>query len=161
MGGSVSIMDPRIVCQRALIGSRESITRDIANGTTIVCDRYYYSGCVYSAAKENPLLDLAWAHRPEEGLPRPDVCVFLDLSLEQAAKRGGFGNERYEESGMQKRVRELFLQLRSAPDETDFVTIDAGQSADVVEEEVLRVVTRTRDQVNSERPSLELVRAWA
>lgn len=145
---------------RALIDRRESIARDIANGTTIVCDRYYYSGCVYSAAKENPSLGLLWAHRPEEGLPRPDVCLFLDISPEKAAERGGFGDERYEESGMQKRVRELFLQLRSSPDETIFVSIDAGQSAEVVQKEVLRAVAQTRDQIDAEQSSLGVVRAW-
>ena len=130
------------------------------NGTTVVCDRYYYSGCVYSAAKENPSLDLAWAHQPEEGLPQPDICLFLDVSPEKAAERAGFGGERYEESGMQKRVREIFLQLRSSPDENDFVTIDAGQSAEVVEEKVFQAVLQARSQITSDNSPLRSVCAW-
>src|SRR5688500_2397654 len=63
-----------------LTHSRAEIRADIASGTTIVLDRYYYSGCVYSAAKNNPSLSLEWARHPEEGLPRPDICVFLDIS---------------------------------------------------------------------------------
>ncbi|KAF2237288.1 thymidylate kinase [Viridothelium virens] len=137
----------------------ESISHDIASGTTIVCDRYYYSGCVYSAAKENPSLSLEWARRPEEGLPRPDVCLFLDISPEKAAERGGFGHERYEQSEMQKRVRELFLRLRSSPDENDFVTVDAGQPADVVEKEVLQIVVKTRESIDAHRSSLRSVHA--
>ncbi|TVY86163.1 Thymidylate kinase, partial [Lachnellula willkommii] len=60
----------------------------IAHGYTLICDRYYYSGIVYSAAKHLPSLSLAWARQPEVGLPRPDRVVFLDLDPEAAAKRG-------------------------------------------------------------------------
>ncbi|KAL9094409.1 MAG: hypothetical protein Q9165_003259 [Trypethelium subeluteriae] len=138
-----------------LTDRRESISRDIASGTTVVCDRYYYSGCVYSAAKENPSLSLGWARGPDVGLPRPDVCLFLDISPEKAAERGGFGNERYEQSEMQKRVRELFLRLRYSPDENDFVTVDAGQPVDVVEKEVLRIIAKCREVITADRSSLK------
>ncbi|GME60753.1 thymidylate kinase [Neofusicoccum parvum] len=114
-----------------------SIKSLIAEGTTVVIDRYYYSGCVYSAAKDNPSLSLDWARHPEVGLPRPDVVVFLDISPEKAAQRGGYGSEKYENSKMQKRVRELFDDMKSLQQEGhDFVTIDAGDS----EEEVARRV---------------------
>lgn len=77
----------------------------------MVCDRYYYSGVVYSAAKRNPALSLAWARAPEVGLPRPDLVLFLDLDEEQARARGGWGGEAYERAEMQRRVRELFWGL--------------------------------------------------
>ncbi|CAK7270224.1 Thymidylate kinase [Sporothrix epigloea] len=81
------------------------------SGTTVVCDRYYYSGMVYSAAKGNALLPLPWARGPEVGLPRPDLVVFLDLTEEQARTRGGWGDEKYEKAEMQRRVRKLFWGL--------------------------------------------------
>ncbi|KAK4161868.1 P-loop containing nucleoside triphosphate hydrolase protein [Cladorrhinum sp. PSN259] len=88
-----------------------AITSLLASGTTVVLDRYYYSGIVYSAAKRNPTLSLSWARAPEIGLPRPDLVLFLDLDEEQAKARGGYGEERYEQAEMQKRVRELFWGL--------------------------------------------------
>ncbi|KAG9686659.1 thymidylate kinase, partial [Aureobasidium melanogenum] len=109
-----------------------SIEADINAGTTVIIDRYYYSGCVYSAAKNNPSLDLAWCRHPEEGLPRPDLCLFLDISAEDAAKRGGWGEERYEKKELQDRVRQLFADIRATDDGSDFVTIDAGQSLEDV-----------------------------
>lgn len=83
----------------------------LAAGTTVVCDRYYYSGMVYSAAKQNPALTLPWARAPEVGLPRPDLVVFLNLKEEEAQKRGGWGDEKYEKAEMQRKVRELFWGL--------------------------------------------------
>ena len=103
-------------------------------------DRYYYSGCVYSAAKHNPSLSLQWARHPEVGLPRPDVCVFLDISAEDAAERGGFGGEKYESTRMQDRVRRLFDEMRAGKDGVGFFRVDAGGSLEEVEQEVLKVV---------------------
>ncbi|KAJ6155442.1 hypothetical protein N7470_006008 [Penicillium chermesinum] len=67
----------------------KSIEVDIASGITVIVDRYSYSGAVYSAAKANPTLSLEWAWQPEIGLPRPDICLFLSISAEETAKRGG------------------------------------------------------------------------
>ncbi|OBW69272.1 MAG: Uncharacterized protein AUREO_006670 [Aureobasidium pullulans] len=109
-----------------------SIEADINAGITVIIDRYYYSGCVYSAAKNNPSLSLSWSRHPEEGLPRPDLCLFLDISAEDAAKRGGWGEERYEKQELQDRVRQLFADMRATDDGSDFVTINAGQSLEEV-----------------------------
>ncbi len=132
------------------------IKADIAAGITIVVDRYYYSGCVYSAAKGVPGIDLQWARWPEVGLPRPDVCVFLDISTDDAAKRAGFGGERYENARMQTRVRELFQELRTSYDTDDFHVINAGQSAEAVEKEVLDAVLATMAVTASGRSGSEL-----
>lgn len=90
---------------------RTQIKSLLESGTTIICDRYYYSGIVYSAAKQNPSLNLAWARAPERGLPRPDQVLFLDLDEAAAQTRGGWGDEVYEKAEMQLRVRELFWAL--------------------------------------------------
>ena len=78
---------------------------------TIICDRYSHSGMVYSAAKENPRLSLSWARAPDDGLPRPDAVLFLDVDEAVARARGGWGGELYERAEMQRRVRWLFLAL--------------------------------------------------
>jgi dTMP kinase len=104
---------------------------------------------VYSAAKGNPGLTLAWARGPEVGLPRPDAVVFLDLGEKAAGRRGGFGEERYETGAMQRRVRELFWGLkdglsvdgvRFGQEGEDLVVVDAGGSVEEVAEGVWRVV---------------------
>ncbi|XPS80844.1 dTMP kinase [Ascochyta lentis] len=128
------------------------------SGTTIVVDRYYYSGIVYSAAKQDPTLSLPWCRAPDVGLPRPDVCVFLDISSEAAAKRGGFGVEKYETGEVQGRVRELFLEVRGRGEEgEDFVVVDAGGEVEGVAREVERVV---RERVRGVRGPVRRVGEW-
>lgn len=147
---------------------RKSINTLLTNGTTVICDRYYYSGVVYSAAKKNPTLSLHWARAPEVGLPRPDMVLFLDLEEAKARERGGWGGEVYEKSEMQKRVRDLFWGLsmgtigtpegpggtpqeRSAAanttetrefrqEEEDLVLVDASPSVEEVAEEIWKKV---------------------
>lgn len=72
-----------------------TLTQHLKQGTTVVCDRYAYSGVAFSAAKVEHasgkrILDLEWCQAPDKGLPAPDCVIFLDLTQEQAEQRGGY-----------------------------------------------------------------------
>jgi dTMP kinase len=45
------------------------------------------------------------------GLPKPDLILFLQLQLVDAAARGEFGHERYENGIFQERALQCFQQL--------------------------------------------------
>ena len=131
---------------------------DIEAGTTVIIDRYYYSGCVYSAAKDNPSLSLSWARHPEVGLPRPDAVIFLAIRPEEAAERGGFGEERYENKKHQDRVRELFGDMRNFPSESgDFAMIDANGSLEEVAEKIWETVVSVFERVDVSGEALRTV----
>ena len=129
-----------------------AIRKAIEEGTTVVVDRYFYSGIVYSAAKGLKDLDLQWARQPEIGLPRPDVCVFLNITPEAAATRGGFGSEKYETSAMQRRVRELFYVVIHGPDGCDVKIIDAGRAVEEVEREIGQAVDEVTRKARMKEP---------
>jgi dTMP kinase len=77
------------------------IRRLLAEGTTIVCDRYSFSGIAYTTAKpDGPSFE--WCLAPEVGLPAPDAVLFLTLSLDEQEARGDYGAERYEKREMQQ-----------------------------------------------------------
>ncbi|KAJ5146436.1 uncharacterized protein N7515_001000 [Penicillium bovifimosum] len=132
----------------------KSIEEDIASGTTVIVDRYSYSGVVYSAAKANPTLSLEWAWQPEIGLPRPDICLFLSISPEEAAKRGGFGAERYENETMQSRVRELFRTIFEK--QQDVSIIDAGKSIEEVAQGIQGAVSDCIARLDATTPLRKL-----
>lgn len=120
----------------------KSIESDIAQGCNIICDRYTYSGMVYSAAKRNSALSLQWAREPDVGLPRPDLVIFLDLTPDEAERRGGYGEEKYEKREMQENVRRLFLGLRQSGREEaeDMLVLDAGGAVEDVGLKVINAV---------------------
>jgi dTMP kinase len=141
---------------------RKYIRETLAQGYTIVCDRYYYSGMVYSAAKNNPTLDLQWARQCDVGLPRPDKVIFLDLEPEQAKKRGGYGDEKYEKTEMQKEVRSNFLRLRHTPEESsDMIVLNAGSAIEEVGEKIWDEIQPTLNMIQSGLlNTLGTVKAW-
>ena len=117
-----------------------SIERDLAAGTTLVCDRYAFSGVAFTAAKGLPL---EWCRAPDIALPAPDLTLFLDISPEKAKERGGFGEERYEKEELQRRVRAVFQDIAADVRENElfpWVTVDAGQTLEAVQADIWRHV---------------------
>jgi dTMP kinase len=109
------------------------------SGTTVILDRYFYSGIAFSAAKDVPGMTLDWCKNPEIGLPLPDVTIFLDVSEEVAQKRGGYGMERYEKVEFQKKVRSKFFELKS----DKWCVLSADASLEDVQHEIYQKVSET------------------
>lgn len=58
-------------------------------------------------------MSLHWCLQPDIGLPRPDAVIFLSLDTSVAVNRASYGNERYENVAFQRRVADVFKQLKS------------------------------------------------
>ena len=109
----------------------------LASGTTVVADRYAFSGIAFSAQK-SPHLNLTyeWCRAPEIGLLAPDLTLFLDIEPEIAMQRGGYGEERYEKQEVQARVRQVFERIGKEVGADRWVVIDAGQDRDKVADDI-------------------------
>lgn len=88
---------------------RNEILRLLHSGVHVVMDRYAFSGIVFSVAAQG--LPLPWCLMTDSGLPKPDLTLFLSLPIQDAAARGGFGEEIYETEDVQTRVARLFGSL--------------------------------------------------
>eukprot|EP00189_Rhodosorus_marinus_P004962 CAMPEP_0113957344 /NCGR_PEP_ID=MMETSP0011_2-20120614/2718_1 /TAXON_ID=101924 /ORGANISM="Rhodosorus marinus" /LENGTH=216 /DNA_ID=CAMNT_0000967897 /DNA_START=76 /DNA_END=726 /DNA_ORIENTATION=+ /assembly_acc=CAM_ASM_000156 len=106
----------------------------IDGGTTVIMDRYAYSGVSYTAAKG---IDLSWCKQCDRGLPAPDAVLFVSLPLKLAASRGTFGSEKYETIGMQEQVLKVFEELSTAE---NWYQIDGSGNVDEVHEKCIKVV---------------------
>lgn len=74
--------------------------------------------------------------------------VFLSLSSEIAAQRGGYGEERYEKEEIQRRVREIFTKLQGdARDAGDWHVVDAGCDVEEVSNRIWEVVNPILERV--------------
>ncbi|MBA0653360.1 hypothetical protein Goklo_020544 [Gossypium klotzschianum] len=90
---------------------RSMMEAKLKAGTTLIVDRYSYSGVAFSSAKG---LDFEWCKAPENGLIAPDLVVYLDIPPEKAAERGGYGGERYEQLEFQKKVAQHYKLLEDS-----------------------------------------------
>lgn len=135
--------------------SMVSIVEDLNTGTSVVCDRYAFSGVAYSAAKG---LDITWCQTPDVGLPVPDGVFFLHVDESVGASRASFGDERYENLDMQARVR---AEFRNAPLRAGVKWHDVNGARDiqVIHDEIFESVTDIQkcDQENPMRP---IQRLW-
>jgi dTMP kinase len=62
---------------------KEYISKRLLAGTSLICDRYAYSGVAFTSAKG---LDTEWCKSSDRGLPRPDCVIYLDMPVDDAAK---------------------------------------------------------------------------
>ncbi|KAF8679138.1 hypothetical protein HU200_045904 [Digitaria exilis] len=58
---------------------RALMENKLLSGTTLIVDRYSYSGVAFSAAKG---LDIEWCKAPDVGLIAPDLVIYLDVQPE-------------------------------------------------------------------------------
>uniref|UniRef100_A0A0P4WLI0 Thymidylate kinase n=1 Tax=Scylla olivacea TaxID=85551 RepID=A0A0P4WLI0_SCYOL len=126
------------------------IVSALKSGTSVIIDRYAFSGVAFSAAKDG--LGLEWCKGSDAGLPKPDTVLFLDLPLEQAALRGEYGGERYENLKFQQKVYKNYMALK---DDT-WVMIDASRSI----EEVQRSMEAALEKVMKESKFGPLPGLW-
>uniref|UniRef100_A0A8C2QRV1 Thymidylate kinase n=2 Tax=Capra hircus TaxID=9925 RepID=A0A8C2QRV1_CAPHI len=126
----------------------------LSQGITLVVDRYAFSGVAFTSAKENFSLD--WCKQPDVGLPKPDLVVFLQLQLAEAAARGEFGRERYESGPFQQRALQRFQQLLADPS-LPWKTVNASRSIEEVHREI-RALSEDAIRAAAHRPLGQL---WA
>jgi len=129
-----------------------AIVEHISRGTTVVCDRYAFSGVAYTAAKG---LDFEWCQAPDRGLPCPDAVFFMRVEPEDGAARANFGDERYENLTMQANVRAEFQNGR-LHDGVNWNVVDGGRAIDEISEEIKEKVSILQAAAGEEMPVVQL-----
>jgi dTMP kinase len=126
--------------------SLSTIHSHLDRGTTIIIDRYSYSGIAFSSAKG---LSLSWCSNPEIGLPIPDKVLFLTIPMEIALQRGEFGQERYEKKEFQEKVNKQFQQIIQLEKDKgrEWEIIEASGSVQEIHEKLLEIVVKVKEQV--------------
>ena len=109
---------------------REAINR----GTTVLVDRYVASGVAYSRAISLPT---DWCEQPDKGLLKPDLTIWIHVGCQAQKDRGGWGDERYDNIDLQRRVSEAF---KSVADHT-WAHVDGEFEKEIVAMEVLKLAT--------------------
>nr|XP_019936790.1 PREDICTED: thymidylate kinase [Paralichthys olivaceus] len=127
--------------------------KKLEQGTTLVVDRYAFSGVAFTSAKPGFCMD--WCMKPDVGLPKPDLVMFLQLSPGEAALRGQFGGERYETSIFQRAVQQKFEHLMK-DSSINWQVIDAAKSVEDVHKDI---TTHSLDTINTAE-NLPLGELW-
>ena len=107
----------------------------LKSGRAVVVDRYYHSNIVYGTAAG---LDRRWLEGLDDGLPRPDLVIVLDIPPAESFRRKAAGRDRFEsDMGLLKRVRFLYLH-EAVGDRRHWAAVDASGSREEVHASVVR-----------------------
>ncbi len=124
---------------------RDTIWPALAADKWVISDRFADSSRAFQGiAGELGLETVEQAHRIVVGDFVPALVLILDIpesiALARARRRGG-DDDRFEKKGQdyQRRVREAFLQIAAA-DPQQYHVIDANQSMDKVNEEIIEAI---------------------
>ncbi|MBQ3013285.1 MAG: dTMP kinase [Clostridia bacterium] len=93
--------------------AKAGIEKMLADGTTVICDRYYYSSLAYQGTVLG-YDTVAALNLDNPNIRRPDICIFLDLTPEKSLQRiGGRGEktEIYENFDYLTRTRKTFFEI--------------------------------------------------
>lgn len=115
----------------------EFIRRSLKTGH-VICDRYWYSGTAYSAAKG---LDYDWCKQVDRHLPRPDLVIFMDVDETVVAARRGFGEEAHDKQWFQKKVYSVFQKLAA---EEGFHRVDGSRTPGEILEDIMAQIERVQ-----------------
>lgn len=121
----------------------------LAQGKTVLCDRYTDSTFVYQGYAGNvPLEKIEAVKTLSIGDFEPDLTVILDIDPEEGLKRTGIRNTaestfEAKDLGFHQKIREGFLTIaRQNP--ARCVIIDASQNEDTIAGQVLAAVKNVR-----------------
>lgn len=106
----------------------------------VVLDRYWGSGFVYGAVNQVPEDWLMKVHAP---LPQPDLCVLVDIPVEESWKRRPERRDRYEsQKDMLQKVRDAYHGLFEVMKQAgkNWVVIDGIGSVEEVRDRLRKVV---------------------
>ncbi|KAI8917183.1 thymidylate kinase-domain-containing protein [Powellomyces hirtus] len=118
----------------------------LESGTTLIVDRYAYSGVAYTAAKG--AADLDWCKAPDRGLLTPDLVIYFDIPTSVAASRAEYGGERYEKVEFQEKVRSQFAKLGEG--DKRWAMVDAARPVEDIHEAVLGLALEAVERAKNE-----------
>lgn len=125
--------------------NESGIEKQMADGRTVISDRYYYSSLAYQGA-ELGFEYVAALNLDIPDIRTPDICVFLDLSpeksLERIQSRTDTPKEIYENYEYLDKTRKMFFDVfeRLRKRGEKIVSVDACGSADEVAAAVLKEI---------------------
>ncbi|EGG15828.1 thymidylate kinase [Cavenderia fasciculata] len=121
--------------------AKDNLMKLLNSGTSIVVDRYSYSGVAYTAAKG---IDVDWCFNCEKGLPEPDLVIYLKMTTEDATLRGEYGTERYEKVDFQNKIKQIYEQHLIKP---SWKVINANRDIDTVSNEINNIIKTEINQL--------------
>lgn len=119
-----------------LFNSEYGIEKNLEEGTTVICDRYFYSSIAYQGVD----LSCDFIAGINAPFPHADYIIFVDTPVEDCMERiekRGEEKELFEREDYLRKVRENYLkEFSSLPEGVNLITIDGHLSIEEITAEI-------------------------
>ncbi len=126
-----------------ILNQSDGILKNIENGETVICDRYYFSSYAYQSV-DVPRDWVISANRMAAEILRPDATIFIDISAETAMDRISKNRENtelYETRERLAAVREgYFSAFELLKNQERIFVVDGNRSIDEISKKIQKIV---------------------
>ena len=116
-----------------------NIIRLLQAGTTVILDRYIYSGMVYNKSHHN------LSKNNEAGLPKPDLIFYIDCPPEITTKRADFGNDINDTIERQSEIYVHYKKMTYVP---GWRIVDGRKTKEEIHEEIKEIYNNYKPRSN-------------
>ena len=121
-----------------ILNEEHGLLNKIENGTTVICDRYYFSSYAYNGV-DMPMEWVIAANSQSSRLLKPIVNVFIDLDPDVALERIARNRQRtelFEKKSRLEKVRENYFEVFEKMQDETVIIIDRNQAPEMMAEEI-------------------------
>lgn len=128
-----------------LLNEVNGIAAKIADGTSVITDRYYFSSYAYHSV-DMPMEWVISANEQSRAVLKPTATIFIDVDPDVALERisrNRFHKELFEKKSMLVKVREKYLEaFDRLKDSENIIIIDGCQTPQEIAEEIWQKVCK-------------------
>lgn len=115
----------------------------LAEGVTVVSDRYYHSSVAYQSLVAGRSPDsIPWIRELNKHARRPDVTIVLDVpaTVAEQRRRARGGRELFDDAELQLRLTDFYARLEAHFPEEHIAHVAGDRSADAVAKDIHSLV---------------------
>ncbi len=113
----------------------DKIRQAAKESSVVIMNRYYHSNLVYGMANG---LNESWLESLDEGLPKSDLVILLDVTQDESFRRKDAGRDRFERDG--GFIHKVSRMYKTVAKRKHWKIIDAKMDRKKVHERVLFIV---------------------
>jgi len=115
----------------------QEIKKAHSENSVLIMNRYYQSNLVYGVVNN---LNLKWLQNLDEGLPKADLVIVLDVSQKESFNRKRSKRDRFEKD--RKFLEQISKTYRSLAKKLDWKLIDASRTKEEVHQSIMEVLSK-------------------
>jgi dTMP kinase len=108
-----------------------------AQNSVLIMNRYYQSNLVYGVANG---MSISWLEGLDEGLPKADLVIVLDVSQKESFSRKKVNRDKFEKNA--QFLKTISATYRKLAKKYHWSIVNASQSKDQVHVDIMRVLSK-------------------